>query len=172
MCCLFRYFSALSIVFPQAIDTVVITFSTVSELLTFLSVLFTLRFFRKFWNGTALTRPTETHGNYSRRTRKASLKYTARRKGGFLFQESSWISLTWYFATVLYSPLPLLRWLFGAEDRWLLREQRVSEDPAEWVSRGGCSRARGKQRSAAEYNPAHTSQFISTININSLYHHV
>src|SRR5699024_7327899 len=44
MCCLFRYFSALSIVFPQAIDTVIITFSTVSELLTFLSVLFTLRF--------------------------------------------------------------------------------------------------------------------------------
>ena len=33
-------------------------------------------------------------------------------------------SLTWCLATVLYISLSLLRWLFGAEDRWLLREQR------------------------------------------------
>ena len=75
MCCLYRYFSALSIVFPQALDAVFIIFSTVSELLTFLSVLFTLRFSQVLeWD---CARPTKTHGHYSRRTQKASLKYTA-----------------------------------------------------------------------------------------------
>src|SRR5699024_12699318 len=44
----------------------------------------------------AITRPTETHGHCFRRTRKASLRYIARRESGFLLRLFRLLSAPFY----------------------------------------------------------------------------